>query len=214
MEKVTFISRPTYMRNWSKIGRRESQLLLIWYGMTHEGFSEDNDVMLMEAAQVDTCAERDKYVNILMDEMYIREDIVYEKHSGKMIGFANLGDVNNRLAILEQRLQCTTVDQSTKLSSDRLVAKRMMVFMVRGKSVIEIVQYVFTVPGVDSVLSQRLCQYPLEGFFGHQRQRGGVHDNPNTAEFLKNTQAVRVIGSLCPDPVYGNCRGSHAEDAD
>ena len=36
MVQVTFISRPTYMRNWSKIGRRESQLLLIWYGMTHQ----------------------------------------------------------------------------------------------------------------------------------------------------------------------------------
>ena len=34
MVQVTFISRPTYMRNWSKIGRCESQLLLIWYGMT------------------------------------------------------------------------------------------------------------------------------------------------------------------------------------
>ena len=98
---------------------------------SHEGFSEDNDVMLMEAVQVDTCAERDKYVSILMDEMYIREDIVYEKHSGKMIGFANLGDVNNHLAILEQ-IQCTTADQSTMLSPDRLVAKTMMVFMVRG----------------------------------------------------------------------------------
>ena len=72
----------------------------------------------------------------------------------------------------------------------------------------------FTVPGVDSFLSQRLCQDPLERFFGHQRQRGGVHDNPNAAEFLKNTQALRVIGSLCRNPVYGNCRGSHAEDTD
>ena len=80
------------------------------YVKSHEGFSEDNDVMLMEAVQVDTCAERDKYVTILMDEMYMREDIVYEKHSGKMIGFANL-DVNNHLAILEQRLQSTTADQ-------------------------------------------------------------------------------------------------------
>ena len=99
---------------------------------SHEGFSEDNDVMLMEAVQVDTCAERDKYVSILMDEMYIREDIVYEKHSGKMIGFANLGDVNNHLAIFEQRLKCTTANQSTMLSPDCLVAKTMMVFMVRG----------------------------------------------------------------------------------
>ena len=31
------------------------------------------------------------------------------------------------------------------------------------------------------------------------------------AEFVKNTQAIRVIGSFCQDPKYGNCRGSNAE---
>ena len=34
MVQVTFISRPTYMRSWSKIGRRESQLLLTIVGLT------------------------------------------------------------------------------------------------------------------------------------------------------------------------------------
>ena len=34
MVQVTFISRPTYMRSWSKIGRREPQLLLTIVGLT------------------------------------------------------------------------------------------------------------------------------------------------------------------------------------
>lgn len=58
---------------------------------------------------------------------------------------------------------------------------------------IELVRYVFTLPGVKVFLSQRICQDPLEKFFGCQRQRGGTHDNPTVAEFCKNTQALRVI---------------------
>ena len=71
----------------------------------------------------------------------------------------------------------------------------------------ELVQYVFDIPGVDSFWGQRLCQDPLERFFGCQQQRGRVHDNPNAADFIKNTQVIRVIESL-PHPDKGNCRGS------
>ena len=83
-----------------------------------------------------------------------------------------------------------------------------------GKSFVELVHYLFTVPGVKSFLSQRLCQDPLENFFGCQRQRGGVHDNPNVLEFTKNTQALRVINHFCKGPVKGNCRGGHSESLD
>ena len=55
-------------------------------------------------------------------------------------------------------------------------------------------------------LSNNLCQDPLEKFFGCQRQRGGTSDNPNVLEFYQNTQALRVIDSLCQGPVRGNSR--------
>ncbi len=67
---------------------------------------------------------------------------------------------------------------------------------------------VFGIPGVSVLLSNRLCQDPLEKFFGQQRQRGRTHDNPNVAEFIKNTQALRVINTTCGG-VRGNCRGSN-----
>ena len=56
-------------------------------------------------------------------------------------------------------------------------------------------------------LSERLCQDPLERFFGCQRQRGGNHKNPTVQEFYKNTQALRVINSFCVGTMKGNCRG-------
>ena len=74
----------------------------------------------------------------------------------------------------------------------------------------ELVRYIFTLPGVRYFLSERICQYPLEKFFGCQRQRGRVNENPSVAEFVKNTQALRVCGNL-PTEIKGNCRGSNSK---
>ena len=63
---------------------------------------------------------------------------------------------------------------------------------------------------VEFFFSNRICQDPVENFFGQQRQRGGTHDNPNVAEFFKNTQALRVVNGFCRDIVKGNCRGSES----
>lgn len=40
------------------------------------------DEQLIKAAKLDLCAEQDKCVIILMDEMHIKEGIVYDKHTG------------------------------------------------------------------------------------------------------------------------------------
>ena len=78
-----------------------------------------------------------------------------------------------------------------------------------ANSFIELVKYVFTLPDLSMkvFLSQRVCQDPLENFFGCQRQRGGTHDNPNMQEFQKNMEALRVINSFARGPAKGNCRG-------
>ena len=56
--------------------------------------------------------------------------------------------------------------------------------------------------------SEKVSQDPIEKFFGCQRQRGRVNENPNAQEFLKNTQALRVINGMCPSVTRGNCRGN------
>ena len=38
----------------------------------------------MEAAQIRTYPEREKYVILVMDELHIKEDIVYDKHIDKV----------------------------------------------------------------------------------------------------------------------------------
>lgn len=56
-------------------------------------------------------------------------------------------------------------------------------------------------------LTAKLNQDPLENFVGLQRQRGAVNENPNVKEFLENTQALRVINTVC-GTVRGNVRGA------
>ena len=58
-----------------------------------------------------------------------------------------------------------------------------------AKSFLHLVRYIFKLPGVSAFLSRKLCQDPVEKFFGCQRQRGGTNENPTVAEFCKNTQA-------------------------
>ena len=73
-----------------------------------------------------------------------------------------------------------------------------------------LVRYLFTLDDVHSFLSQRICQDPLENFFGRQRQRGGNHDNPSVKEFMHNTQALRVAKTFKIHK--GNCRKGTEED--
>ena len=76
------------------------------------------------------------------------------------------------------------------------------------KSFVELAQFLLSVPGVKCFLSEKLCQDPLEKFFGCQRQRGSSSENPSVAEFCTNTQALRVVNTDCANVSRGNCRGN------
>ena len=89
------------------------------------GFSNEVDNMLKQAAEVDTCEDYEKCTLLLLDEMHIREGLVYDKHNGKLIGFADLGQIHEHLWKYEKSL----LNEST---SAQPLATTMMVFMVRG----------------------------------------------------------------------------------
>ena len=59
-----------------------------------------------------------RYVMLLLDEMKIKEGIVYNKHAGDMVGFVNLGEINN--AILH--IQRETSGNSYPLIATHLLA--------------------------------------------------------------------------------------------
>ena len=89
------------------------------------GFSTAVDLLLMKANSMSSCPDWQKLVILLLDEMYIKEDLVYNKHSGKLIGFANLGNVSDHLAAERAAIEGSQDDQHP-------LAKTMMVFMVKG----------------------------------------------------------------------------------
>ena len=72
-----------------------------------------------------------------------------------------------------------------------------VVYYSAVKSFVELVQYILKVPGAQLFLSERISQDPLQNFFGVQRQRGRTGENPNASQFCTNTQAIRVINSVC-----------------
>ena len=63
--------------------RLPSQQTLRYYShavKAEPGFSQEVDLELTVAAKVMMCKEWEKLVVILLDEMYIKEDLVYNKH--------------------------------------------------------------------------------------------------------------------------------------
>jgi len=73
---------------------------------------------------------------------------------------------------------------------------------------LELLEHIFTIPGVKVFFSERLSQDPLEKFFGCQRQRGPTNENLNVVQFCKNTQALRVINGVCGNVSKSNCRSN------
>lgn len=80
--------------------------------------------LIIKTGQLDSCPERNKYVLLILNEMLIREDLVYNKHSGEFIGFANLGKANSQLDAFKHAMLS---DEPIKPS----LVKTIIVFMVR-----------------------------------------------------------------------------------
>lgn len=52
------------------------------------------------------------FIAIVVDEMHIKEDLVYDKHTGELIGFTNLGEINSHLKLqysLEEQTSVTSM---------------------------------------------------------------------------------------------------------
>lgn len=88
------------------------------------GIQTEVTKQLMAEAKIDTLPENKKYVAVVFDEMKIKEGIVYDKNECIIIGFTDLGNVNNTLQKFEE-----TINDNYSGSD---VAKQMLVFMVRG----------------------------------------------------------------------------------
>ena len=89
------------------------------------GFSYELDLELFEAVAKLRPQNLAKYVGLTLDEMHVKEGLCFDKHTGTLIGYSDLGEVNNLLSDYEQQL-------STSEETPRLLGKCMLMFMVRG----------------------------------------------------------------------------------
>uniref|UniRef100_A0A1X7TUN1 Transposable element P transposase-like RNase H domain-containing protein n=1 Tax=Amphimedon queenslandica TaxID=400682 RepID=A0A1X7TUN1_AMPQE len=88
------------------------------------GFSNELDEQLLRDMNVPTLQEYQKYVGLLGEEMYIRERFLYDKSTAMLVGYYNMGNINNHLLLLEKEY----MEKDMKAT----IAITMMVLMVRG----------------------------------------------------------------------------------
>ena len=88
------------------------------------GFSTAVDKQLQSACRIKSCQDYEKLVILLLDKIHIKESLVFDKNTGRLIGFTDLGDITNHLIAYEHSIELN--DKSPVL------AKSMMVMMVRG----------------------------------------------------------------------------------
>ncbi len=90
------------------------------------GFSTGIDEQLCREANIDSIPEFQKYVCVAFDEVKIKEDLVYDKHSASLLGFVKIGDVNDHLQSFVQEKKDTAVTPKPNL------ATHVLTFMVSG----------------------------------------------------------------------------------
>ena len=87
------------------------------------GFSKETDSELFEAIAQQKPRHLAKYVGLTLDEMHVKEGLFFDKHTGALVGYSDLGEINNILSDYEKQL-------SASHSTQRPMA--ILVFMVRG----------------------------------------------------------------------------------
>ena len=81
---------------------------------------------LKEDMNFDKCSSSQKKVTVLMDEMKIKSGLVFNKSTGKLVGFVNLGDINRDLETLKSIL-----NEDPASPKQPELADSMLVMMVR-----------------------------------------------------------------------------------
>lgn len=93
---------------------------------TRPGFQAEVDSMLVREARLSELPEWKKHIVLLLDEMKIKESLVYDKHESNIVGFVNLGEVNDQLARFEREASNNSEQSCGE------VATHILTVMVRG----------------------------------------------------------------------------------
>lgn len=95
------------------------------YIQTRSGFQNEVVEQLRGEAKIETLSGPQKHVSVLLDEMTVKESLVYNKFNGKIVGFTDLGNVTNELVEAELKKKCDD-------SMHPPIANHILALMVRG----------------------------------------------------------------------------------
>ncbi len=90
------------------------------------GFNVHIDQQLMEEIDIENIKEHEKYVCLIADEMRIKEGVVFSKSQNELVGFTDLGDINQDIVMLENNLVNNTTNT---------LATTVFVIMIRGLTI-------------------------------------------------------------------------------
>ena len=63
------------------------------------GFCSEVDRVIIDTANLSN--NHNMYVILVMDEIFIKSDLVYDKHDDSLIGFINICNINNQILEFE-----------------------------------------------------------------------------------------------------------------
>lgn len=89
------------------------------------GFTNELNRKLIDDAKISNLKEHEKHIGLIGDEMYVKEGLVYDKTSGDLVGYCDIGDINNHLVKLEK-------EYTNNTDCNRTIASTMMTLMIRG----------------------------------------------------------------------------------
>ncbi len=94
------------------------------YFKSKTGYQVEMIRELQQESKLPTLPESKKYVTLTIDEMKVKENLVYDKNSGEIIGFTSLGGVNDDLDTIARKCENPLKRPD--------IATHVLVVMVRG----------------------------------------------------------------------------------
>ena len=116
------------MRNSGFITLPDRTTLLRYCNFTeaHAGINPDVLEHFLLSVNAEEMDAKDKNLSMMFDEMKVKSGLVYNKHSGKIVGFTEMTDIGNEIERFERGMKDDEEDQM------RGVATQVMAVMVRG----------------------------------------------------------------------------------
>ena len=113
------------------------------------GFKDSVTVQFVKEAEKLSVYDKEhtKYVGVIQDEVRIKSDLVFNRHTGELVGYVDLDCVSNELLNMEEAIR----------DSDKAVAHYMLVVMVR--SITSRLQYPLAAFATDGITADFL--YPI-----------------------------------------------------